>query len=92
MNSNESPRTSPRRPLLASFAGLIAVSAYGGAAALATGAAHAPGAAIVAGTLLVGWIIVELAFIRTLRWLQPAMAAAGVLVSGLRPRLRRSAG
>jgi hypothetical protein len=136
MNTSRTLGGGVRRPLLATSAALIAVSAYGGAAALlagvidlgaviearlpfgstvfagialalvvavpmtvaahraATGAAHAAGAAMTAGVLLVGWILVELAVIRTFSWLQPVLAAAGVavLLGGLWPRLRRPAG
>jgi hypothetical protein len=48
--------------------------------------------AMIAGSLLVGWIVVQLAVIRTFSWLQPVMAAAGVVVllSGLRVAGRRS--
>lgn len=34
----------------------------------------------VAGTMLIGWIVVQLAFIQTFTWLQPVMAAAGAAV------------
>ncbi len=46
----------------------------------ATGRDGAPEAAIAAGALLVGWIGVQVVVIRTFSWLQPAMAAAGVVV------------
>lgn len=45
-----------------------------------TGSVHAAGAAMTAGALLVGWIAVQVAVIRTFSWLQPAMALAGALV------------
>ena len=38
---------------------------------------RAPVAAIAAGVLLVGWIVVELAVIREWSWLQPVYAAIG---------------
>ena len=43
-------------------------------------------AAVVAGSLLVGWIVVEIGFVRTYSWLQPVCAFAGVAVAlaGLR--------
>lgn len=112
--------------MLASLTGLIAVSAYAGAVALATGMTglgtvveerlpfgspvfagvalalivavpmtvatrqaaiggpRTTNAAITAGVLLVGWIVIELAVIRTFSWLQPTLAAAGagVLLPG----------
>lgn len=42
-------------------------------------------AGAAAGSMLIGWILVQLALIQTFSWLQPAMAAAGcaVLVSAL---------
>jgi hypothetical protein len=45
-------------------------------------------AAFAAGVLLVGWIAVEIAFIRELSWLQPAYVAvgAGVIMIGRRGR------
>lgn len=54
----------------------MAVAAYLGW----TGSVHAAGSAMTAGALLVGWIAVQLAVIRTFSWLQPAMALAGALV------------
>lgn len=49
------------------------------------------GAAVVAGALLVGWIVVQVAVIRTFSWMQPVSAAAGlaVLAAGWRARRRR---
>ena len=43
-------------------------------------------AAVVAGSLLVGWIVVEIGFVRSYSWLQPACTVAGVAVAlaGLR--------
>jgi len=45
----------------------------------------------VAGTLLIGWIVVQVAVIQAFSWLQPAMGAAGVvvLVFGMAHSLRR---
>jgi hypothetical protein len=37
-------------------------------------------AAATAGALLIGWILVQVAIIRTFTWLQPAMASAGIAV------------
>jgi hypothetical protein len=38
-------------------------------------------AAVVAGTLLVGWIAVEIGFVQSYSWLQPVFAFAGVAVA-----------
>jgi tellurite resistance protein TehA-like permease len=38
-------------------------------------------AALVAGLLLIAWIFLEVAVIRTFSWLQPALLAAGVAVA-----------
>ena len=37
--------------------------------------------ALSAGTLLTGWIVVEVAVIRSFSWLQPAFFAAGVAIA-----------
>lgn len=52
---------------------------------------HFPGAAVLAGVLLVGWIAVEVAFIRSFSWLQPVCLVAGLVVAmaGVR-ELRRT--
>ncbi len=48
-----------------------------------------PGAAeIAAGALLVGWIVVEIAFIRELSFLQPCFALVGVVFVVIGRRLR----
>ncbi|WP_236794261.1 hypothetical protein [Amycolatopsis sp. GM8] len=49
------------------------------------------GAAVVAGSLLIGWIAVEIAFVQTYSWLQPVFAFAGVAVAyaGLRDVRKR---
>ena len=44
--------------------------------------------AILAGTALIGWIVVEIAFIQAFSWLQPLCAAYGVMVVVLGLRLR----
>ena len=46
---------------------------------------RAPTAAIVAGALLVGWIVIQLVVLRSFSWLQPICAALGatVLLLGL---------
>jgi hypothetical protein len=38
---------------------------------------------VTAGLALVGWIVVEVAFIRTFSWMQPVCAAYGALLAGL---------
>jgi hypothetical protein len=64
----------------------MAIAAY----LAATGAPRAAQAAMVAGALLVGWIVVQVLIIRTFSWLQPAMALAGAVVflAGWLPRRR----
>lgn len=116
---------------LAVVAGLIALSAYGGALGLATGFLnlgntavarlpfHSPvlgglalmavvavpttvlawqavrgkhrvgDVSIVAGALLAGWILVELAFIRELSFFHPVYFGLGVLLIWLGIRIRR---
>lgn len=116
-------RVARRRPWLAAFTALIAVSAYAGAAGLITGVidmgaeindripfgspafggvalavivgvpmivvaylaarrdARSGAAAVVAGTLLLGWIVVEIGFVQSYSWLQPVFAFAGVTVA-----------
>jgi ABC-type antimicrobial peptide transport system permease subunit len=51
---------------------------------------RAPQLLLLAGLLLVGWIVVEVAFIRSFSWLQPVCAVWGALVAvlGLRDRSR----
>lgn len=46
--------------------------------------------AIVAGAALIGWIVVQVAVIRTFSWLQPACAVYGAVVLLLGLLLRRS--
>lgn len=112
-----------RRPVLASFTGLVAILAYAGAAGLMTGSidfgdeitarlpfggpvfggialvvvvglpmtvvtylgsrrdARTSVAAVIAGSLLVGWIAVEIGFVRSYSWLQPVFAFAGLAVA-----------
>lgn len=50
-----------------------------------TGHPRSRQAAIAAGALLIGWIVVQVGVIHTFSWLQPVMAAAGavVLAAGL---------
>lgn len=121
---------SSRHGVLAVLAGLIALSAYGGALGLITGSLN-PGttvadrlpfqspvlgglaliavvavpttvlawlavrghhragvASIVVGALLIGWILVELAFIRELSFFHPAYVFLGVLLIWLGVRTR----
>jgi hypothetical protein len=40
-------------------------------------------AAAAAGTIVVGWIVAQVAFIGWMSWLQPVTAVAGLLVTGL---------
>jgi hypothetical protein len=46
-------------------------------------------AAILAGTILVGWIVVQVAIIGYVSWMQPASFAAGLLEGVLGLALRR---
>ncbi|RDI68276.1 hypothetical protein [Nocardia pseudobrasiliensis] len=45
-------------------------------------------AALVSGAALIGWILVQLALIRTGSWLQPICVALGVTILALGARLR----
>jgi hypothetical protein len=51
----------------------------------ARGYPRLPPAAIAAGTLLIGWVVVQIAFIQTVNWLHAVMVVAGlaVLATGL---------
>lgn len=76
---------------LVAGAALLVVVAVPMAVAAVTawrGDPRAPQLLLVAGVLLVGWIVVEVAFIRSFSWLQPVCAAWGALVAvlGLRDR------
>ena len=53
------------------------------------GSRHAAAAGAAAGTVLVGWIIVQLAFIGAVFWLQPLCAAVGLVVNYLAITLNR---
>lgn len=79
-------------PLLAGAALLLVVAVPMAVAAVTSwrGDPRAPQRLLVAGLLLVGWIVVEVAFIRSFSWLQPVCAAWGALVAvlGLRDRGR----
>ena len=48
-------------------------------------------AALVAGTLLVAWIVAEVAIIQQFSWLQPFYIAVGVSLIALDGRLRAQA-
>jgi hypothetical protein len=79
-------------PVLGAVALGVAVTLPMGAAAVA-GWRRSPRTAdlaILAGAALIGWIVVEIAFIRSFSWLQPACALYGAAVLGLGLRLRRS--
>ena len=54
--------------------GVAAVDAW-------TGARRADATALGAGILLMGWILVESAVVRTFSWLQPACFAAGAAIA-----------
>ena len=45
---------------------------------------------MLAGTALVGWILLEIALIRTFAWLQPVCGGYGLLVAALGWRARRT--
>jgi ABC-type antimicrobial peptide transport system permease subunit len=45
------------------------------------GADRADATAVAAGALLMGWIVVEVAVIRSFSWLQPACFAAGAAIA-----------
>ena len=127
-HSRRDPGRSTHRPWLAGGEALIAVSAFAGAVALATGlidfgssvnsrfpfaspvfggvalaavvgvpmalgalmewqgSRRANAATLIAGVLLVGWIVVEVAVIRSFSWLQPTLLVAGlgIAVAGCR--------
>lgn len=69
---------------------VVAVPMAVAASAAWRGDPRAPRLLLVAGLLLVGWIVVEVAFIRSFSWLQPVCATWGALVAvlGLRDRGR----
>lgn len=79
-------------PVLGAVALGLVVALPMGAAAVA-GWRRSPWSAdlaILAGAALIGWIAVEIAFIRTFSWLQPACAVYGAVVVVLGLLLRRS--
>jgi hypothetical protein len=74
-----------RSPVLGAFALLVIVALPMTVAAVAAwrGLPWADPAVVTAGLALVGWIVVEVAFIRTFSWMQPVCAAYGALLAGL---------
>ena len=77
-------------PTFAGFALLVVVALPMGLVAVFTSRhdRRAPIAAIVAGALLVGWIVIQLFILRSFSWLQPICAALGatVLMLGIAER------
>jgi hypothetical protein len=80
-------------PVLGGLALLLIVALPMTAAAVAAwrGLPWASAAAVLAGLALIGWIVVEVAFIRTFSWMQPVCAVYGALLAGLGWRSARSA-
>ena len=81
--------------VLAGTALFLVVAVPMGLAAVAAWRGHprAPELMVAAGLLLVAWILVEVAFIRSFAWLQPICAAWGLAVALLgRREGRRSPG
>lgn len=72
-------------PVLGGLALLLIVALPMTAAAVAAwrGLPWADAAVVLAGLALIGWIVVEVAFIRTFSWMQPVCAAYGALLAGL---------
>jgi hypothetical protein len=72
-------------PVLGGLALLVIVALPMTVAAVAAwrGLPWAEAAVVTAGLALVGWIVVEVAFIRTFSWMQPVCAAYGALLAGL---------
>lgn len=81
-----------RSPEVAAVALGAVVAVPMGAAAVAGGrrAASTADLAVLAGSALIGWIVVQVAVIRAFSWLQPVCAAYGAVVLALGLRLRRS--
>ena len=73
----------PFGPVVAGIALLLAVAVPMAAAtwALWRGSPYGLSLALLAGLVLVGWIVVEVLFIRTFTWLQPVCLVYGVLVA-----------
>lgn len=79
--------------VLAGVALLAAVALPMTVAAVAAwrGTVRAPEIVAVAGLALIGWVVVEIAIIRTYSWMQPFCGTYGLLVTILGWRLRRTA-
>lgn len=83
------PTVTPRLPFASPVLGGIALAAVVGvpmsvgAMAAWRGSRWAYPAALGAGALLVGWIVVEVSVIRTFSWLQPTLLAAGLGVAAV---------
>jgi hypothetical protein len=79
-----------KSPVLAGIALFFVVAIPMTAAAISSfrGAASQNRLAMYAGAILMGWIVIELAFIRSFSWLQPAffLAGAAVSIAGYRRR------
>jgi len=83
------PEVTPRLPLHSPVLGgialalVVAVPMAAVAVLAATGHRLAPAAAVCAGALQEGWIVVELAFIRELSFFHPLYVLVGVTFVGL---------
>lgn len=76
----ERSESKAQRPVLAATAALVAGSAFGGAAGLAWRGDRRTGSASTgAGSILIAWIAVQLAFIRQVSFLHPLFAVIGSL-------------
>ena len=76
---------------------LILGAAVGGSSAVSAvtawrGNDHAGGIAMFAGTILTGWIVVQVAIIGPRSFLQPTMCAVGIAMVALGARLHRHTG
>jgi hypothetical protein len=85
------PDSSPTLAALALVA-LVALPTGAAAVAVARGGTHGGRWLVVSGSMLVAWIALEIAVIRTFSWLQPACAAYGVALSWTGIRLDESGG
>jgi hypothetical protein len=85
LGSTVNNRLPLRSPVLGGVALLLIVAVPMALAAVAAwrGAPGAPTLLLLAGTALVSWILVEIAFIRTFAWLQPVCGSYGLLVAAL---------
>jgi hypothetical protein len=73
----------------AALGGLVAVPMGAAAVAGWRGSARTGDLAVLAGTALAGWIIGQVAIIRTYFWLQPVCFGYGVAVAGAGLAVRR---